>query len=190
VGFDAVVDTLAGDGRLAGLAAALLGGPVVCFGRTFVVKAGGGADPVLWHQDGHPWQARGIINAVTLWVPLDPTGPENGGLAVIPASHRLAAQPLRPGGRVPAGGGGPADGKGEGEAGAGGGGRGDVFGGGIDPELVDEGQAVFLEMAPGDVSAHHPRLIHGSGPNWTRSLRRSLVLRYGLEAEIVPGAGG
>lgn len=39
------------------------------------------------HQDGHPWRERGIIDALTLWVAVDPATAENGCLRVIPGSH-------------------------------------------------------------------------------------------------------
>jgi ectoine hydroxylase-related dioxygenase (phytanoyl-CoA dioxygenase family) len=48
----------------------------------------------------------------------------------------------------------------------------------VDPTLVDESLAVDVVLAPGDVSVHHPNLIHGSGPNATERQRRALALRY------------
>jgi ectoine hydroxylase-related dioxygenase (phytanoyl-CoA dioxygenase family) len=166
IGSSSGADSLSRDGRLLELASSLLGGggPVACFGITFVVKAAGDdASAALWHQDGYPWESDlGITSAVTLWMALDPVGPDNGGLAVIPGSHSLPAQPLGPGGTAP------------------GGGRSvrSLFGGGIGPAFVDESLAVPLVMGPGDVSAHHPHLIHGSPANTSASVRRALVLRY------------
>jgi phytanoyl-CoA hydroxylase len=188
LGSAAFVDSLIGDGRLAGLAAELLGRPAACFGATFVVKAPGVEGAVaLWHQDGYPWEsALGIDSAVTLWIALDRMAAANGALVVIPGSHSLPAQPLGDGGRSPGGGGGvPGGGRllgdgvpgGRGVLGAGVEGGG-FFGGGIDPALVDEGRAVVLEMEPGDVSAHHPHLIHGSGVNRSGVPRRAMAVRY------------
>jgi ectoine hydroxylase-related dioxygenase (phytanoyl-CoA dioxygenase family) len=124
---------------------------------------------VLWHQDGLPWQTLfGITEAVTLWVALDSADAGNGGLAVVPRSHLMPAQPLRPNVDRPS-----------------------VFGLEIDPSLVEEELAVNLDLEPGDVSAHHPSLIHGSGPNVSGRPRRSLAVRYRPRGEtgavVAPG---
>jgi hypothetical protein len=122
---------------LTALAGCLLEAEPVPFGCTYFVKEPRRGLPVLWHQDGHPWEIRlGITQAVTLWIALDRADEHTGGLQVIPASHVLAAQPLRSHQGQP-----------------------NVFGSEIDPLLVDETVARPLRLAPGDVSAHHPNLI-------------------------------
>lgn len=150
-------DVLAGivaDERLLAIARSVLDEPEP-FGATFVVKPAHTGLPALWHQDGHPWRERGIVDAVTLWVAIDPATVENGCLRVIPGSHRMDTQPLRPRPDVES-----------------------VFGAEIDPALVDEPAAVDVVLDPGDVSVHHPNLVHGSGPNATERQRRALALRY------------
>lgn len=138
------------------LAAEVLGGPVVVFGTTFLVKPAGDGLPALWHQDGHPWQERlGSAAAVTAWVALDPSTPASGGLRVVPGSHHLPARPLRPNAELPS-----------------------LFGAELDPALVDDAAAVDLVLAPGDASLHHPNLVHGSGPNRSDHPRRALAVRY------------
>jgi ectoine hydroxylase-related dioxygenase (phytanoyl-CoA dioxygenase family) len=138
------------------IATCLLGAPCVAFGCTYFVKEPRRGPAVLWHQDGYPWRTRlGIGEAVTLWLALDRSDQDTGGLMVIPGSHTLAAQPLRPHA-------GPAD----------------VFGYEIDPALVDAARAQPVTLLPGDISAHHPNVIHGSGPNRSPYLRRGLAIRY------------
>jgi ectoine hydroxylase-related dioxygenase (phytanoyl-CoA dioxygenase family) len=147
---------LAGDPGLSNIAGCLLGCDPECFGCTYFVKPPRSGLPVLWHQDGHPWRARlGITEALTLWIALDRADESTGGLQVIPGSHHLDAQPLRPGRDQP-----------------------NMFGSEIDPDLVDAALARLLALAPGDVSAHHPNLIHGSLPNWSEEPRRALAVRY------------
>ena len=142
--------------RLTEIAGCLLGAPCVAFGCTYFVKEPWRGPAVLWHQDGYPWRTRfGIGEAVTLWVALDRSDQDTGGLMVIPGSHTVAAQPLRP---HP--------------------GQSDVFGYEIDPALVDAARARPITLLPGDVSAHHPNIIHGSGPNRSAHLRRGLAIRY------------
>jgi hypothetical protein len=43
---------------------------------------------------------------------------------------------------------------------------------------VNEGQAVDLVLAPGEMSLHHVRLFHGSGVNEAPHRRIGLALRY------------
>jgi phytanoyl-CoA hydroxylase len=153
---DAFLAGIAADLRLATIAGWLLDAEPVPFGCTYIVKEPYRGLPVAWHQDGYPWRTRlGITEAVTLWVSLDNTGEENGGLRVIPGTHAVSAQPLRPHG-----------------------GQSSVFGAAIDSGLVDETLARPLTLAPGDLSAHHANLIHGSLPNRSAHLRRALVVRY------------
>lgn len=144
-----------GLGVLDVLAEEVLGGPAEVFGATYVVKPARTGLPALWHQDGHPWTERlGGAAATTLWVALDLSNPETGGLRVIPGSHRIPAQPLRPNPEP------------------------SLFGVEVDPVLVDESLAVDVLLEPGDVSIHHPNLIHGSGPNRSDRPRRALAVRY------------
>ncbi len=197
-GSDPFLDGLAADARLYGLASALIGPEATCFGCTYMLK-----DPVdgrraLWHQDGHPWQeGLGITTAVTLWIALDDVDTDNGALQVIPGSHWLPAQPLvavegEAGGMFGAGmdeamvtelfgvsgppgsGGGGGGGGGDDAPGAGGGGGGSAPGAG-----GESGTVRVIEMAAGDVSAHHSWLVHGSGANRSGRERRALALRYG-----------
>jgi phytanoyl-CoA hydroxylase len=137
------------------LAGDVLASDVEAFGATYVVKPAFDGLPTRWHQDGHPWEQRGITSAVSIGIALDPSTRANGCLLVIPGSHRLDAQPLRPVADPP-----------------------NVFGAEIDPALVDESLAVAVELEPGDASIHHPNLIHGAEPNTSATPRRTLVLRY------------
>lgn len=149
------------DERLVGLASLLLDHPAVCFGCAYMVKPAGTGLPALWHQDGHPWsEGLGITEAVTLWIALDDVGPDNGAMEVVAGSHILPAHPI-----VAV----------EGQDGG-------FFGGGMDAglaaELVDPSAVRRLELSAGDGSAHHPCVVHGSGPNWSGRDRRALVVRY------------
>ena len=48
----------------------------------------------------------------------------------------------------------------------------------IDPALVDESKAVDLCLNAGDVSVHHPNVIHGSNANTSDRRRCGLTIRY------------
>jgi hypothetical protein len=153
---DAFLARISDDPRLTAVAGGILEAEPVPFGCTYFVKVPRVGLPVLWHQDGYPWRTGlGISEAVTLWVALDPAAGDNGGLQVIPGSHGLDAQPLRPNPD-----------------------RASVFGAEMASDLVDTTLVRQLTLAPGDVSAHHPNLIHGSLPNRSERPRRALAVRY------------
>jgi hypothetical protein len=157
---------IAADRGLCDIAGCLLGAKPVAFGCTYFVKEPRRGLPVLWHQDGYPWQTRlGITEAVTLWIALDRVDEDTGGLQVIPGSHVLPAQPLRLDNEQPS-----------------------VFGAVLDPLPADEADARPLRLAPGDASAHHPNLIHGSPPNRSQHPRRCLAIRYRPDPDLDPNA--
>jgi phytanoyl-CoA hydroxylase len=150
-----LLGSLVEEPALVKLAESALGGSADAFGCTFIVKPARIGLPARWHQDGDPWEARGIRHAVSLGVAIDASTEENGCLRVIPGSHRLPSKPLRPITDPP-----------------------NVFGVEIDPMLVDETLAVAVPLAPGDVSLHVPTLIHGSDANRSDTPRTTLVIRY------------
>jgi ectoine hydroxylase-related dioxygenase (phytanoyl-CoA dioxygenase family) len=43
---------------------------------------------------------------------------------------------------------------------------------------IDAAQVVHLELEPGDVSVHHPNIVHASDPNRSPERRCGLTLRY------------
>ena len=158
---DAFFRAIVADARLVEVAATLLDGPVAAFGCTYVVKAARVGLPALWHQDGHPWRAGlGITEAVTLWIALDAADAGNGCLRVVPGSHHQPARRLRPNRAERS-----------------------IFGCEIDPGYVDAARALDVALAPGDLSAHHPSLVHSSEANRSERPRRALALRY----RAVPG---
>ena len=53
-----------------------------------------------------------------------------------------------------------------------------VLGSAISEALVDTSRAVDVVLAPGDVSIHHPNLIHGSEANHSDEWRMGLTIRY------------
>lgn len=144
------------DPRLLDLVEALLGPGVVLFSSCWVVKPPRTGRPAAWHQDGGTWPLE-PLDAVTLWVALDDSDAGNGTLRVIPGSHRKGLLPHdRDDDRL----------------------RTELFNVAVATEHVDEAAAVDVVLRAGDVSAHHPALVHGSGPNRSERPRRALVARY------------
>ena len=143
-----------GDERLLDVAEALVGQDVAFFAADYIAKPPGDGLPVCWHQDGRYWPLE-PMEVVTVWFAATPSTRENGCVQVIPGSHRLGplahvSEEGRPG----------------------------LLSLAADPELFDESRAVHLELDPGDVSVHHPLLLHGSDPNTSGEWRRGGSIQY------------
>jgi len=144
---------LVSDDRLLDLARAFIGPDIALFATHYICKPPGTGRAVLWHQDGAFWPLD-PMEVVTLWVAITESDPENGCLRVIPGTHTMELQGMRERGDVES-----------------------VLGREIE-HRVDASQAVDLVLRPGDVSIHHPNIIHGSNPNASERWRRGLTIRY------------
>ncbi len=138
------------DPAMLDLAQALIGPNIRRHHTKLNAKQPGGSGHVEWHTD---WGYYPHTNddLLEIAVAIDPSTKASGCLKVLPGSHL-----------------GPAfdhteDGK---------------FVGAVAPGSFDPSQTVALELEPGDVSVHHVRLLHGSGPNTTNRQRRLLLLGY------------
>jgi len=145
---------LISDDRLLDVAAQFVGNDLALFASHYISKPPHDGQPVLWHQDGSYWPLD-PMEVVTLWLAVDDSTPANGCLRVIPRTHTLPIQPLQPKTDVA-----------------------NVLSSQIDPKLVDESLAVDVVLKAGDVSIHHPNLIHGSNANHSPQRRAGLTIRY------------
>jgi hypothetical protein len=158
---------LISDDRLLDIAEIFVGPDIALFASHYLSKPPGDGMPVLWHQDGSYWPLE-PMEVVTLWLAVDDSLPENGCMRVIPGSHTMELQKLNRRTEVP-----------------------NVLSSEIDPALVDESQAVDLVLKAGDVSVHHPNIIHGSNANTSSRRRCGLTIRYiPTSTRIVTKAGG
>lgn len=145
---------LVSDPGLLDIAEQFIGPDIALFASHYISKPPFDGKPVLWHQDGSYWPLE-PMEVVTLWLAVDDSTPENGCMRVIPRSHAMDLQELRPNTEVDS-----------------------VLKSEIDPSLVDESQAQDVILDAGDVSVHHPNLIHGSNPNTSPRRRCGLTIRY------------
>jgi len=142
------------DPRIVDPVTAILGPDVLCWASGFFDKRPGEARHVPWHQDATYW-GLSEPQALTAWLAFTPSGPENGGLRVVPGTHRAPVHHrdtfdntnMLPG-------------------------REEVA------VEVDEAQAVDIVLAPGEMSLHHLLLVHGSRPNQGSERRCGLAIRY------------
>ena len=146
---------LARDPRIVELVSQVIGDDVILWGFHVFCKPAGDGYATPWHQDGHYWPIRPLANC-TVWVALEESIVENGCLRVIPRSHRdrLLHEHLHEDRTDLALNQRMADG------------------------LVDEAQAVDLELAPGQMSLHDVFMIHGAAANRSSKRRTGVALRY------------
>lgn len=145
---------LVGDDRLLDIAEQFIGPNIGLFASHYISKPPLDGQAVLWHQDGSYWPLE-PMEVVTLWLAVDDSLEENGCLRVIPGSHKMELQQLRPRKDIP-----------------------NVLNSEIDPAFVDESKAVDCVLQAGGVEVHHPNTIHGSKANFSARRRCGLTIRY------------
>jgi len=133
---------------------------IALFSSNYFCKQPRTGKSVLWHQDGSYWALR-PMNVCTIWLAVDYSGPENGGMQVVRGTHTERLQPLVSdceevlnvlGARTH-----------------------------TEEDLVchrDAGNVLNLILEPGDVAFFHPNIIHGSPPNTSDHRRCGLTIRY------------
>ena len=133
----------------------ILGPDLLLWDSAYVIKEAGDQRFVSWHQDLTYW-GLDSDDMITAWVALTPAGPENGGMKMLPGSHRGGKQAHR-----------------------------DTYdaanllhrGQQIDAP-IDEAAAVDVVLAPGQASLHHGWVMHASPGNATADRRIGLTLQY------------
>jgi len=146
------------DSRLVNLAEYFTGPNLACFTAHYICKPPYDGQPVLWHQDAAYWSLE-PMNALTIWLAVDASNTENGCLRMMPGSHRIPVQAPSLRTDYP-----------------------NVLFSASDDELVSrlaaEAGIVDIELEPGDVSIHHPHILHCSGPNVSPTRRCGLDIGY------------
>lgn len=145
---------LARDERLLNVAAQFIGPDIAVFATGYIFKPPHSDLKILWHQDGSYWPLE-PMEVVTLWVAITESTPANGCMRVIPGTHRMDLHPMQTDRSER-----------------------NLLNSRIDLALVEEDQAVDLVLQPGDVSIHHPNILHGSGANESDDWRVNMVIRY------------
>jgi len=143
---------LVSDPRLINIAEIFTGPDVALFATHYICKEPTVGRAVPWHQDGGYWPLD-PMDVVSLWLAVSHSTGANGCLKVVPGlptTRLMDMVPTR---------------------------RDEVLPLEI-PVEVDERDAVAIELAPGDVSMHHPNIVHGSDTNTSTSWRRGLTIRY------------
>lgn len=151
---DAFWHRLISDDRMLDVAEQFIGPHIGLFATHYISKPPRDGMPVLWHQDGYYWPLE-PMEVVTLWLAVDPSRPENGCMRVIPGTQNDPYLVLKQHAEVE-----------------------HVLSSGLTDDEVDTSDAVDVVLEPGDVSVHHPGLLHGSNPNTSDMRRCGLTIRY------------
>jgi ectoine hydroxylase-related dioxygenase (phytanoyl-CoA dioxygenase family) len=132
----------------------LLGEDIVCIGSSTIEKAPDTDGFVAWHQDATFWGMDSPIGA-TAWLALTPSTRVSGCVQVLPRTHSTQMPhhaPNDPNNMLGA--------------------REEV------KTLPPLDGAVAMELQPGQMSLHHPLVLHGSDPNKADHDRVGFAIRY------------
>ena len=134
-------------------------------GTVLFVKEPGTPAFVSWHQDA-TYMGLEPDNFVTAWLALTPSTEESGCVAVVPGTHRRGRQDHE-----------------------------DTFDDdniltrGQQVAEVDETNIVNLVLEPGQMSLHHPWLVHGSRANESDHRRIGIAFQSYLGGDVRPTRG-
>jgi non-heme Fe2+,alpha-ketoglutarate-dependent halogenase len=148
------IDEIVRNPKITGRVASILGPDVMVYNAAFFIKDAETDHFVSWHQDLHYWGFN-ADDEVTAWLALSPSTPESGCMRFVPGSHKKAVEHV------------------------------DTFhrdnmltrGQELAAE-VDDSEACNVVLKPGQMSIHHGRLFHASGPNASADRRIGLAIRY------------
>lgn len=132
----------------------VLGPNILCWSTSFFIKEPRDPGFVSWHQDATYWGLN-KPDVMTLWLAITPANKINGCMKFIAGTHTEQVSHT------------------------------DTFdkdnlltrGQEIAVD-VDEKQAVYVELKPGQASLHHVLLFHGSAPNQSDDRRIGFAIRY------------
>ena len=130
--------------------AGLFGPDIVVWTTNFWLKDPGGAE-IPWHQDINFWPIEPPVN-ISAWIAIDEVTVENACLQIIPGSHRQFLQHTQAPEEM-------------------------AIPEMVDPKSYDAGQAVDIELKPGEFFLFSERLLHRSRKNTSDKRRLGLSIR-------------
>ena len=154
------LDGIVRDARLLDAVEDLIGPAILAYGTVIFTKDPGGPGFVSWHQDG-AYMGLDPFPGVTAWVALSPSSGETGCMSMIPGSHRDGRQDHL-------------------ETFA----EDNILTRGQAIQGIDEAAAVDLVLEPGQMSFHHPWVIHGSKTNRGSDRR----VGFAVQSYLAPSA--
>jgi non-heme Fe2+,alpha-ketoglutarate-dependent halogenase len=149
------VDEIVHHPKIVDAAEDVLGPDLLCWTTNFFIKEANSPGFVSWHQDAFYW-GLSKDDVMTAWVALSPANLESGCMKFIPGSqlqdHLKHVDTFH---------------------------KDNLLSRGQEIAVeVDEAKAVDCILNPGEMSLHHVKLVHCSGPNRSNGRRIGLALRY------------
>jgi ectoine hydroxylase-related dioxygenase (phytanoyl-CoA dioxygenase family) len=137
-----------------------IGPDIVLWSSHFICKDPYTGRATPWHEDSAYWAGRvsDYSRIVTVWLALDQSNRENGCMRVIPGTHHHGFSEYEDVDSAH-----------------------NTFSSQI--KHVNESQAVYFELKPGECSFHDSRLVHGATANSSPYRRCGYTMRY-LAADI------
>ena len=132
----------------------ILGPNFYLWASSFFIKEPFSTSTVGWHQDAYYWPMK-PHHTVTVWLAYDDVDEENGGMKIIPGSHRAGL--LRHARSTDTD---------------------SILTLELESGTFNEAEAVQFKLKAGEVSLHDDRAVHGSPANPSSRRRAGLTLRY------------
>ncbi|GAQ81477.1 phytanoyl-CoA hydroxylase [Klebsormidium nitens] len=149
--------------KAASIAAQLCGPDMVLDYDQLLAKPPGKADGIFgWHQDLAYWPITPDTTTASFWLAIDDSRTENGCIRFVPGTHlerelRKHAPPFGDRDKSHL----------------------------LTAELQEGDRVVPAEIKRGDVTVHHERILHGSGPNTSQSSwRRAYVMAFRRKSTV------
>ena len=134
----------------------ILGPDLLVWSCELFIKEAGSEKIVSWHQDLTYWGMGETDDEITAWIAISDVSERAGCMRFVPGSHKLRIQPHNDSF--------DAD---------------NLLSRGQEVAVeVDEADAVPDTLEPGEMSLHHGRLFHASGPNRSGDRRIGMAIRY------------
>lgn len=154
--------------KICAAASSLVGNNMGLTSTVLFIKAPQSGSYVSWHQDATYMglNTDTTNNFVTAWIALTPSTIKSGCVSVIPKTHHQGVV------------------KHEDTFG-----KNNILTRGQKVSDIDESQAVNLELRPGQMSLHHPWLIHGSLPNKSNYRRIGIAMQSYFGDDVRPARG-
>ena len=155
-----VLDAIAHDSRILDAVEDLIGPNINVAGTTLFIKEPETKGFISWHQDAR-YIGLEPHDWVTAWLAISDVTEENGCMRMVPGSHTA---PLVE----------HVDTYGEDN----------LLTRGQTVPNVDEAATVAVPLKPGQLSLHHPRIVHGSGPNMSDSRRIGFAIQSYIATNV------
>ncbi|MFT7475394.1 MAG: non-heme Fe2+,alpha-ketoglutarate-dependent halogenase [Verrucomicrobiales bacterium] len=153
------------DSRIVDAAAQIVGNDISLWSTVLFVKEPSTSAFVSWHQDAK-YLSLAPDDHVTAWLALTSSTIENGCVSVIPETHRDGEMTHDDTFRDD-----------------------NILTRGQEVPGIDESSVVHLELQPGQMSLHHPWLVHGSQPNRSNGRRVGIAMQTYMGADVRPLRG-